>query len=76
MFNEPHLRYTVEKCYIYPVGSEHYNALVELGIDPNEDWQLAYSYVYKEDALSAMRENSKITKYRVRDTETGEILAG
>jgi hypothetical protein len=72
MRTEPHLRYVVEKCYRFQPGSEHYEALVEAGIDPNDNWQLVYSFSQEEYANDCCQEEQeqwgRLARYRVRDT--------
>ena len=73
MYNEPHYRYVVEGCDQHKPGSEHYEALVEAGIDPENNWRLIFSFLKEEDAVKCCEEENDrwghIVKHRVRDTQ-------
>ena len=73
MYNEPHLRYVVEACEQHKPGSEHYEAMVERGIDPENNWRLVWSFCLREDAETQCENEREtwgdLTKFRVRDTQ-------
>lgn len=73
MYSEPHLRYVVEGCEQFKPGSEHHEALVAHGINPENNWRLVWSFHRLEDAQAQCREEQErwgnLTKFRVRDTQ-------
>lgn len=73
MYNEPHYRYVVEACEQHKPGSEHYEAMVERGIDPENNWRLVWSFQTRADAVEMCKIEQErwgqFAKHRVRDTQ-------
>ena len=73
-----HLRYTLERMPVFEKGSKHYEDYLEAGLDPTDCWDLIYSFFKPEHAFESLAEETSEWKsfaFRVRDTETGEVLA-
>ena len=82
MFNEPTMRYLVMRNEQYVEGGEHWNALVEAGLDPRENWVLSWSFAdldramdrYQYEITDGVYANSSYASWGVYDSETNEFV--
>lgn len=72
-----HYRYLVEAVDLFPKDAPHYTEKVKQGINPDEDWRLIFSFTNPIDAEECAKDEAdsfSFRKYRVRDSESDDIL--